>query len=464
MKKNNRFVYGLILLIVSTALAQDESPSKQSRRGVVLLIGDGMGVNQLAVAEIYSREVLNKKLAIRAMPRVGVTTTHSFDSEITDSSSAATALFGGQKINNGVLNILPDGNQVESLLLAMKQTGKSLGIVTTTRVTHATPAGMYAITPHRDNENEIAVQLMQNGPDVVLGGGWRHFIPSEQKSSKRKDNRDVLSELTAAGYTKVGNRKELMTFNPQKSTKLLGLFSKSHMAYELDRTNVVALSEQPSLAEMTQVALNTLAHNSHGFFLLVEGGRIDHACHSHDVKALIYDVIAFDDAVRVALEYQASHTDVAVIVTADHETGGLGLGRESEYELSIDDLSEIPNSIEHACESIIEDPSSAMTVTKNMFKDVPPKVRQMLTLHPPDSSPSDIEMLDQLYEVEEYISCWAHYVMSMTEDELAGIGWTSYAHTAQPVLTYSIGFDADMLSGFHDNRDVSRCLRHCLGL
>lgn len=150
-----------VLLIVSTALAQEplsESPSKQSRHGVVLLIGDGMGVNQLAVAEIYSREVLNKKLAIRAMPRVGVTTTHSFDSKITDSSSAATALFGGQKINNGVLNILPDGKQVESLLLSMKQTGKSLGIVTTTRVTHATPAGMYAITPHRDNENEIAVQ------------------------------------------------------------------------------------------------------------------------------------------------------------------------------------------------------------------------------------------------------------------------------------------------------------------
>lgn len=88
----------------------------------------------------------------------------------------------------------------------------------------------------------------------------------------------------------------------------------------------------------------------------------------------------------------------------------------------------------------------------------------MLTLHPSDSSPSDIEMLDQLHEVEEYISCWAHYVMSMTEDELAGIGWTSYALTAQPVLTYSIGLDADMLSGFHDNRDVNRCLRHCLGL
>lgn len=143
---------------------------------------------------------------------------------------------------------------------------------------------------------------MQNGPDVVLGGGWRHFIPSEQKSSKRDDNRDVLSELTAAGYTKVGNRKELMTFNPQKNT-----------------------------------------------------------------KALIFDVIEFDDALRVALEYQASHADVAVIVTVDHETGGLGLGRESEYELSIDDLSEIPNSIEHACESIIEDPSSAMTVAKDMF-------------------------------------------------------------------------------------------------
>lgn len=316
----------------SGIVSAKEIITDEEAKNVILLIGDGMGSAQVTLARwAKSGEDLSSypetKLEMDTFPYSGFSTTYAANSFITDSAPAATALMAGTKTNIGVIgqdassvNKKKDGQSVETIAELARKAGKSTGAVTTTRITHATPAGIYAHINDRDNESVIADQLIDSGIDVALGGGKSFFIPKSDSGSKRIDETNLMKEAESKGYTVVTTAGELAATPDDK--KVLGLFSGSHMAYDDDRNT----TEEPSLADMTKKALNILSKDNDGFFVMIEGGRIDHASHERNATHTIADTLAFDEAVGEALAFQETHPDTLVIVTADHECGGLDLG------------------------------------------------------------------------------------------------------------------------------------------
>ena len=268
-------------------------------RNVILLIGDGMGVGQLTAAEVMNGD---EELVLTSLPYKSLVTTHSSSNYVTDSAASATSIATGYKTRNGMVSVTAEGEDLFTVLEDAEEAGKATGLVTTARVTHATPACFVSHVNSRDKEMDIAGQLLESSVDVVLGGGRTYFTGLNPEDE---------------GYTVVYDSTELAAF---ESGKVLGLFTLGYMSYESERSE-----NEPSLSEMTAKSLMLLSSDPDGFFLMVEGGRIDHASHDNNFDKTMAEMLEFDLAVLEALEYAAGRDDTLVIVTADHETGGLSI-------------------------------------------------------------------------------------------------------------------------------------------
>jgi alkaline phosphatase len=300
--KDGRSTRGLLrfVFIGNLALAGGAAAMPSS---VILFIGDGMGAGQVAAAGLYA----GGALSFEAFPYQGQVTTYSASSAITDSAAAATAMATGRKVNNGVIStaIPGDGAELRTVLEKAADAGKSTGLVTTTSITHATPAAFAAHEPSRSNNAQIAQDyLTQTQPNVLLGGNG------------------FMSGATAAGYTVVSDAAGLQALDTDNTTFVSGQFAGGDMTYELDRAPTTT---QPHLSDMTAVALDMLDNDPDGFFLMVEGGRIDHAAHANDIERTVQEVLEFSRAVETAMDWIATSAalETLVLVTADHETGGL---------------------------------------------------------------------------------------------------------------------------------------------
>jgi len=321
-------------------------------KNIIFFLGDGMGITTLTAARIYGAGE-DGELTIDTFPETAFVKTYSNDAQVTDSAPSMAAYMTGVKMNNEVISMTPEtkafdekgdsylkgtdsicpatnGKPVTTLLEIAKSKGIATGVVTTTRITHATPAATYSHICHRDAENTIAAQLapatadkgynekLLDGVDVVLGGGRQFFLP-DSAGGKRTDSRDLIAEMKAKGYSYASNKTELDAINPKAATKLLGLFNASHMNYDLVRAG----TNEPSLADMTVKAIQTLQKNPNGIFLMVEGGRIDHALHETTAIKALQDTIAFDNAIKAAID-EIKKTDpklqnTLIVVTADHD-------------------------------------------------------------------------------------------------------------------------------------------------
>jgi alkaline phosphatase len=266
------------------------------------------------------------------------------------------------------------------------------------------------------------------------------------------------------GYTYVGNKNELQAVDPNATSKLLGLFAGSHLSYDLDRQNVEELKSEPTLADMTRTALAILAKNPKGFFLMVEGGRIDHACHLHDIKASIFETLAFDEAVKAALDFQKAHPEVLVIVTADHETSGLGLGTGTHYGIDFKSLVPIKNSLEYITKKMSKDPMNASNLLKTAGFEFSDQEKALLSKYPPDMKPSQTAEFADFPKIDRYMPAWILVALGTIESDRAKIGWTSYVHTAQPVITFASGPGAKEFEGAYDNTDIPKKIAKLLGL
>ena len=276
-----------------------------SPTNVIFCIGDGMGFEKVKAASMYAHGKTGA-LSFEAFPYQGEVTTHSADSPITDSAAAATAMATGAKVNNGVISTaLPgDGRELYTLLECFKDQGKSTGLISTTFLTHATPAAFGAHEPRRGNLAEIAEDyLNQTRPNVLLGGGGNGLAKMEAE---------------VAGYTVVTNRDELLALDTENVDRVSGQFGDTNLPYEFD-----GLKDLPHLSEMVATGLKMLTKNPAGFFLMIEGGRIDHAGHSNDIERNVYETLEFSKTVQVTFDWAKGRTDTLIIVTADHETGGL---------------------------------------------------------------------------------------------------------------------------------------------
>jgi alkaline phosphatase len=324
----------VLYLVIRPAASVAPEPAGRPR-AVVLLIGDGFGVSQLT----FGRNLhagLGKRLALESLPVVGLVTTYSSSNAVTDSGAAATAMASGVKTDNRYVGTDARGTPVATIADRARARGWRIGYVTTTRITHATPAAFYAHVTNRDDEITIAEQLLIQKPDVALGGGAAFFVPAE-RGGKRADGRDLLEEARKAGYA-VWTRGDSWTDPPP--SRLLGLFAADHIAYVLDDRRLPAEHRDPDLERMTRLALDVLdppgepsgGGSRAGFLLMVEGGRIDHAGHEFDAAGVAAEVEGFDRAVAAVLEHQKRRPDVLVVLTADHATGGLAINDYVDWE------------------------------------------------------------------------------------------------------------------------------------
>lgn len=338
----------LISAFSHTAMASGEA------KNVIFFLGDGMGPTTVTAARIYKykEEGALHMETLDGKTRTARIKTYSNDAQTTDSAPSMAAYMTGVKMNNEVISMSADtkairpsgadsncpatgnGTPVDTILELAKAKGKSVGAVTTTRVTHATPAATFSHICHRDAENAIAAQTavggvgynskLGDGLDVLLGGGRDNFLPLSgvgAAKGKRTDNRDLVAELQGKGYSYAATATSLAAIDAKQTTKLLGLFNASHMEYELDR--VKKSIDEPSLSAMTLKALDVLGKNNNGFFLMVEGGRIDHALHGNNAKRVLDDAIAFDDAIKAALDEMQKRdpglANTLIVITADHD-------------------------------------------------------------------------------------------------------------------------------------------------
>ncbi len=337
--------------------AKHEKPFTGRAKNVILFLGDGMGISTVTAARILEGQQRGmggeeNQLSFEKMPYVALSKTYSANQQTSDSAPTMSAIVSGIKTNDGLISVnervargdfrAVAANKMKTILERAVERGMATGVVTTTRITHATPAACYAHSPDRDWEadadqpdaaNEagfpdIARQLMESSREdnleVALGGGRAKFMPRNahdpeypDKSGERRDGRDLTKEWQAR-YPKsayVWNKAQFDAIDPKQVRHLLGLFQPSHMQFEHDRAKDVA--GEPSLSEMTGKAIDILTQNQKGFFLMVEGGRIDHAHHAGNAYRALTDTIEFARAVKLAMD-RTDPRDTLIIVTADH--------------------------------------------------------------------------------------------------------------------------------------------------
>lgn len=297
------FSFAVFMLLFSpfNLWSQEHAVSSHQAKNVIYLIGDGM-----ALPQIYSAMLVAKQdLAFKQFPYCAVATTRSASNEITDSAASGTALACGRKTKNGMVGMDPDSVPLASVLEIMAEQGKKTGIVVTSYATHATPAVFYAKVPKRSMYDEIAEQLMNSDKvNVIIGGGRKHF-------NRRKDGRDLIDEMRSKGW-KVYDTLANIDVDCEKYAVLA---HKDHMPSASQRGDF--------LPQATKTALQTLSKSEKGFFMMVEGSQIDFACHESDSASLIGEMLDFDKTLRIALDFAKKDGNTLVVVTADHETGGL---------------------------------------------------------------------------------------------------------------------------------------------
>lgn len=295
-----------------------------SVKNIIFMVSDGMSIGTLTAADHMLRRHYGRashwiRLYEENRVRRGLMDMASASAIVTDSAAAASSWGCGQRVVNGRINMDEEERPLKPIMKIFRDAGKATGLVTTTTVTHATPAGFSANVMRRNDEALIAEQYLERGYDVLLGGGSRFFDPDE-----REDGRDMFAEYAGAGYKVVRKREEMRRFLSKE--KLLGIFYRSHLPYTLDHRNTDTYRKEiPTLAEMTDTAITRLSSNPNGFLLMVEGGRVDHAAHGNDAAGLIYDQIAFDDAIAKAITFAESRDDTLVIITSDHGNANPGL-------------------------------------------------------------------------------------------------------------------------------------------
>ncbi len=417
-----------LLIVVFLGVAEAATP-----KNVILFIGDGMSTPQRMTAEEFAIKDGRERLFINHLPMQATTRTCSASSLVTDSAAAATAIACGTKTYNHGIGVDPNHKRLTSCAEVAKAKGRKVGIVTTVTINHATPAGFYAHRKDRNDGYGIGLDLLASDFDFFAGGGCDRHNDTGHKEYKG----DIYELAAKSGYTFAKqNRKAFDALKP--GTKAWYVGASGTLPYTIDAEE---WKDVPTLAEMTAKGIKML-ENPKGFFLMVEAGKIDYAGHANDPAANLREVLALDDAVKVALKYQKKHPDTLIIVTGDHETGGMTMGfAGTGYNFYMDRLATQKRSAE------------ALTNYVNSKK--------------PKSFEEVKDFISENYglvgkELDGVAKAFGGDMASAVKRAISakcGIGWTSNSHTALPVLTTSIGPGSEEFTGFIDNTDISKTIK-----
>lgn len=436
---------------------------------VFYFIGDGMGPAEVLGTQYFlsqkNGELGITPLCFATFPFTGYATSFSASSDVTDSSAAGTALATGVKTNNGALGVLPDGTTpVYSVAMWAKAAGKSVGVTTSVGVNHATPAAFYGHRPSRNDYYELGVQLTESGLDFFAGGD---FI------SPRRDGEPSHYELAErAGYQVVRGYAD---YQAKKNVgKPIILLQKEglgdNIPYAIDATD-----DDLHLDQIVTAAIEQLSKNKKGFFLMCEGGKIDYGGHANDAAACFGDVIAMDDAVKVAYEFYKKHPkETLIVITADHETGGLALTGGSysvntgvlQYQkVSKHGFSEVLNKLRHDKKDKVEwaDVKAALMENFGFWKEVKISHDDEMALYDEwyhsFQTNEKVKMAESLYYKDEPLSDLAVKVMN----RCAKLTWPVGSHSGIYVPVFAIGAGAEQFTGQFDNTDIPKRIAKAAG-
>jgi alkaline phosphatase len=450
MKKRILAYVVIITIILCSSILSFAAQAKN----IILMIGDGMGPAQIHTTWLYATRHLGKDLVMIEIMNEGQTAymvNDTADSTITESAAAAVQMATGVKVLARSIGIGPDGKILKTILEMAREKGKATGLVTTSGITDATPAAFAAHVERRSEEARIAEQLVNSNINVLFGGRKAFFLP-EAEGGKRKDARNLVREAKQNGYEFVSTAEEMKKARGEKN---LGLFNQGNMLFDIDRKG----SEEPSLAEMTSRALDVLSKNKNGFFLMVEAGRIDHAAHMNDIGALIWDGLAFDEAIRVAYEFQKAHPDTLLILTADHETGGLvvlpysSTGREYEG-INLEAISKIKGSSERRNQELGEDPSpEKIKETIKKYYDIDLTEEQVKVIR--ENLPRQLDPKHFYYGRNSAVA----FVLRPYHR----VGWATDSHSGTPLFLWGIGPGSEKLRGWKHNTEVFKVMKEAYG-
>ncbi|MFP4281864.1 MAG: alkaline phosphatase [Opitutales bacterium] len=431
------------------AASKAKGASAGKARNLIFLVADGMNNGTLAAAHHYlnltaQRDTEWMRLYRDGLSRRGLVETSSATGIVTDSAAAATAWGGGQRVLNGSLNMTSEGKALTPLYHYGKQAGKALGLVSTTRLTHATPAGFAVSVPSRDLEDEIAEQFLARGEvDILFGGGSRHFDPAQ-----RDDGRDLFAAYAKAGFNVLRSRADLA--RAPREGRFLGTFCDTHLPYQIDRTHDAALGDTvPALDVMMQAALERLAGRSEGFLLQVEGGRIDHAGHANDAGAILHDMLEFDRCIGVARRFAERHGDTLVIVTTDHGTGGFMInGAGPRYAFSSDRFRHL-GAVSASYEHLQRRGASPLQTVKALGLGAEEGLAR--------------RALDALQGMGNDRNAMSDALQPILADWLS-VSWNSHNHTADLAEFASFGPGSETIPDYHENWELHHRLREILAI
>lgn len=445
-------IWALVLAVQVGITAANPGPIKN----VIVMIPDGMGASHTTITRWYK----GGPLALDAMV-VGAVRTHGAESLITDSAPASTAYATGHKSNSKFIGVLPARvalpgvspvpeslayKPVATVLEGARLQGKSTGIVATSNVQHATPAAYSAHWPDRSDYNEIAKQQVYQNIDVVFGAGKRFLLPKEMGGA-RTDGENLVDVLLDRGYVLLETREQLLK---TRAPKVWGMFAFEAMAYEFDRPHL--RPQEPSLAEMTRAALEILSRNSRGFFLFVEGSKVDWASHANDPIGVISDVLAFDEAVAAALEFAKTDGQTLILSFTDHGNGGMSLGSK-KTDKSYDTL---------PLEALVA-PLKKAALTGEGVEQIlgadrtEEKVREAVKTHYGISDLTEPEVA----AIQKASKGNMNYALGPIMSSRSTIGWTTNGHTGEDVFLYAYGPNRPV--GLLENSEIAPVCARALG-
>ncbi|KAJ4150066.1 hypothetical protein LMH87_010832 [Akanthomyces muscarius] len=458
------------------------SPPAAAKRNLVFMVSDGMGPASLALTRGYRQHVEHLDHGhVLTLDRHfwGTSRTRSSSSLVTDSAAGATAFSCARKSYNGAISVLPDGRPCGSVLEAAKRAGYTTGLVATTYVTDATPACFAAHVPRREMMDDIALQEVGQGVlgrsvDLIMGGGRCYFLPNSTEGGCRQDDVDVTRVAREQhGWTYVDSRKAFDALDGGNKVKLplLGLMAPLNVPFELDRRT--RNDTYPSLKEMATTALRALEratqNTEQGFFIMIEGSRIDHAGHINDPAAQVHEVLAYDATFAAVLDFiNATDTETVLVATSDHETGGLAtaLQRPDEREATYDWYPAVLDRATASCEHLAAKLKARVAETGKAASGLRKYIKDELVvagLGVPASEVPDAD-LDRLVaaaaagDIER-----AKNIFTEIISHRARIGWSTHGHTAVDVNIYSSGGPGThAIRGNVENTEVGDFLRRYL--
>ncbi len=432
--------------------------SNKTPKNIIMMVSDGMSSGTLSMTDIFLNRKFGKpsnwmnlyheNKVSRALMDMA-----SASSIVTDSAAASSSWGGGHRVNNGSLNVGANGEEHTPIWLKFKNAGKMAGCVTTVAITHATPAGFLANSKRRNAQDDVAEQYLERGYDVLLGGGNNNFDPNI-----RKDKKDLYSDYKKKGYQIAKTKSELK--NLSSKAPVLGVFADDALPYSIDRISDKELDKKtPTLAEMSAKAIEILSQNKNGFVLQIEAGKVDWAAHANDVGGLIHEQIAFDQAIKVVMDFAEKDKNTLVIITTDHGNANPGIIYGKNANDNFDSVQKYTQTNEWILNKISS--SSTEKDVVELIESVNGNVLSSEDAQKILSYYSGLEKAeDGLYNYKKL----PFKTFSEIQAKTNSVGWISMDHSADYVELAMFGPGSEKLKPFIKNTDLHNFMLETAGV